>query len=350
VTSPFSVRESELVHDEVLGRTIRTGPVREQAVSNVARIRAAIDEGRTADALALIDFLAESASWNYRQQRDWIAETRRFLSNRGVGTGEMALLDSDLATLVGGATPFDCDRLWKAFQMRRARLVRELEAPKSTALQSLHRLVEAWRGLYDGCIDMLAGYMDAIVRRFGEDALEELYRQRLVEPVFVEKYAKYDVAKNDWQEMFPYLVYISMDGRRAHLSGPGRLGEVDIEEFEDRVEIRIDPCSSGGRLVRGEPLDGTGPRMEQPYGFRPLERAHDWAWQRKGVCAYCAHCCLLHTKIPIERFGYPLRVLDPPTYPDRKDAKCVWTMYRRIEDIPESAYREVGEEKLRRRG
>ncbi len=229
--------------------------------------------------------------------------------------------------------------------MAKARLVRELAAPTDVALEGVDRFVEHWRVLYDRCIDYLAGLLNAVLTHLGEDQLEKLYRGRLVEPVFADKYQRYDVSSHPWAEMFDYLVYISVDGRRAHLSGPNRVGEVDVEEYEDRVVISIDPCSSGGRLQRGEPLDGTGSRAEAPYFFRTLEKEHDWAWGRKGVCAYCAHCCLLHTKLPIERFGYPLRVIEPPVYPNRKDAKCTWTMYRRLEDVPAEAFAEVGERK-----
>jgi hypothetical protein len=58
------------------------------------------------------------------------------------------------------------------------------------------------------------------------------------------------------------------------------------------------------------------------------------------------HCCQLQERIPIQRFGIPLRVIDPPTWPgSRNGGQCRWTIYKRPENIPASAYIRVGLQK-----
>jgi hypothetical protein len=46
--------------------------------------------------------------------------------------------------------------------------------------------------------------------------------------------------------------------------------------------------------------------------------------------------------MPIAAFGYPVRVVDPPLYPNDGDAVCRWTVYRRPEAVPEAVYTRLG--------
>ena len=83
--------------------------------------------------------------------------------------------------------------------------------------------------------------------------------------------------------------------------------------------LRFDPCGSGGRTVRGDEIEGTPPRMEAPYNWSVSQEEHSWNHDQKGVCHYCAHCIVLMEEMPIDRFGYPVRVIDPPIYrPERR--------------------------------
>jgi hypothetical protein len=114
--------------------------------------------------------------------------------------------------------------------------------------------------------------------------------------------------------------------------------------------VRFDPCGSGGRSMRGDPIEGTGSRVLEPYEFGVTQGKHDWAWNQEGICYYCAHCCLTLEKLPAERWGHPVRVVDPPVWGGSAEAqstqrKCTWTVYKSLEAIPEEAYRRIGHEK-----
>ena len=107
--------------------------------------------------------------------------------------------------------------------------------------------------------------------------------------------------------------------------------------------FRFDPCGSGGRTLRRDATDDGKARMEPPYNFGVTTRPHDWAWRTSGVCLYCVHCCQLQERIPIQRLGFPLRVVDPPVW-GGADATptCTWTVYRELSFVPESSYLRVG--------
>jgi hypothetical protein len=63
--------------------------------------------------------------------------------------------------------------------------------------------------------------------------------------------------------------------------------------------------------------------------------------RRSGVCLHCAHCCQLQQRAPIERLGFPLRVIDPPTQ-GQTPATCTWSIYKDPSKVPDDAYTRVG--------
>jgi hypothetical protein len=113
--------------------------------------------------------------------------------------------------------------------------------------------------------------------------------------------------------------------------------------------LRFDPCGSGNRGQRGDPIEGTGSRSEKPYGFSVTKGRHDWAWNETGICYYCAHCCFALQLWPAEQWGHPLRVIDSPRYPNETKGpaptKCSWTIYKSFEAIPADAYERIGKRK-----
>ncbi len=78
-------------------------------------------------------------------------------------------------------------------------------------------------------------------------------------------------------------VQLTAEIMRAHQSGPKQDGGIDIIEDDEKYAIRMDPCGSGGRMRRGDPVDGTGSRLDPPYDFGVTQDAHDRSWRRKGV-------------------------------------------------------------------
>jgi hypothetical protein len=54
-------------------------------------------------------------------------------------------------------------------------------------------------------------------------------------------------------------------------------------------------------------------------------------------------------EIPMDRFGYPVRVIDPPsifeTEPDGSPKKCQWEMFKDPTAVPEEVYERVGRTK-----
>lgn len=133
-------------------------------------------------------------------------------------------------------------------------------------------------------------------------------------------------------------VYINAEVMRAHRCGPKQDGGIEILEEEDRISIRMDPCGSGGRMRRGDPVAGTPSRLGPPYNFGVTQKAHPWSWGRVNVPYYCIHCAV-NEILPTEWGGYPLWVTD---YAEDAEAPCVWHFYRAPERIPARYFERIG--------
>lgn len=136
-------------------------------------------------------------------------------------------------------------------------------------------------------------------------------------------------------------VYISAEIMRGHRCGPKQDGAVEIIEESDRISIKMNPCGTGGRMRRGDPIDRTPSRLGPPYNFGFTQAEHSWCWKKKGVPYYCIHCAV-NEILPLEWGGYPLWVTG---YSDDHQAPCYWHFYKEPGLIPEEYFTRLGFEK-----
>jgi hypothetical protein len=288
--------EGELARWAPIGRAVRTGTWREQAEPTPARIELALAEGRYDDASELARHLVVEAQEIHDLYMEWMRRIPELIGREP-------------------ADPAPFERDWRAFCEACERFATE---------RDLERLLELWAGAHDRHLEHVADLVDEAVEAWGEDGLGELWAELQREPItFYE--ATYGPDR-PWAESAARLLQVAIEGMHGHLGGPGRRGEVTVEEHPDRVSLSFHTCGSGGRILAA-----------QRHGV--VEGEHDFAWSTPGVCRYCVHCCVLQQLTPIDMFGYPARVIDPPSQPG---APCTWTVYRDPALVPESAYTRVG--------
>ena len=334
-----------LVDDPVVGHPVRAGGWADHAASSYALAAAALDEERFEDAAALARHTVEEAREGYELYALWTGQIRDVLTDEGVDEADVAAGEARLNALVVGEAgePFDIHAGWAAYTAA----IDDVEAAcragdAPAAHDALERARVRWLDTHDRGCDRVYGMLDLVVRHLGERRIGPLWDE-LMAPMY-ETYDVYDTATHPWPRSMHRLIVIAALSLRGHLSGPGRMGAIEITEAADRWELSFDPCGSGGRTYRDE--DPRGPRMQPPYGFAVTTEAHDWAWGKKGICVYCVHCCQLNQRMPIRRFGYPTRVIDPPTWPEaRAGGVCRWSVYKDPALVPEEAYTSVGHEK-----
>jgi hypothetical protein len=345
-----------------IGKRVRTGDWADQAISTVTKIREALEEagddfgpmaGRRETAAQLVDYFMEEAKVIYLIYRVWTDGFLDWLRAQGVSEAELDAELDRLARLMAypDGTPLDATTRWEALSKRAGRLgngIRSYDLPVARAAAELEGVLADWRRLHDRYADLMAGVLAFVAGRFGEAALEPCYRS-VLEPFIQERYMVFDVRLRPYAETLARNLYISLEAMRAHLVGPGRRGNTDLEEFDDRWELNFDPCGSGGRMIRGDEIEGTGSRVLAPYDFGVTQEAHPWSWGEKGVCYYCIHCSFTMSILPAERWGHPVRTVDPPLWrgPDDPDTRrsCKWTVWKSLEAIPEREYERVGRSK-----
>lgn len=112
-------------------------------------------------------------------------------------------------------------------------------------------------------------------------------------------------------------------------------GAFRVEEDDEKFTFIMDPCGSGGRLLR---KGSYGP----PLGFGLTSRAWPWSFNRENFPYYCTHCAFINESLPLRHNGIPSWPLDPPAAAG--DA-CRWYIYKDKGAIPERFYARYGVEK-----
>ena len=342
------VRGELISYSEVLGRRVRSGDWADQKIATLDKIVEALDAGDFATAAELGDFFMDEAEVIFSIYRDWVPKLIDFLRDRGVEEDELTSINERILGLLKtpAGRPFHARRLWGELQAKMRDFILACGHQDATAANGrLDDIHKSWVTLHDHDVDHIYGLMDVIVRTWGEEVMQEMW-DFMVGGLFTSRYAKFDIAQYSWEESLPTNLYLAMEAMRGHGVGPGRRGNFEFEEDDDRYTFRFDPCASGGHTLRGDrEVFNTPPRMEPPYNWAVIEEEHDFAWNKKGVCLYCTNCCVVMQKKPIEEYGYPVRVVEPPTYPDRRDAKCTWHIYKDPRNVPERYYTDVGHTK-----
>jgi hypothetical protein len=322
-----------LTWSEELGKRIREGDAADQAISTVTKIAQSIETGHWEPAAQLVDYFMEEAKVVFVIYTSWSEGFEDFLRFKEVPREEADAESARLRSSLG----LDPERQWLELAAEAGLLANRLRAfliDAEEAHAKLDALCEGWRRLHDAYADYQAGLLTFVARLFGEATLGECYRY-VLEPYLRERYGPFDVRLRPYEETVFRNAFLSFEAMRGHLCGPGRRGDLEVEEDDEKIVIAFDPCGSGGRQQR----NGT---------FGVTQERHDWAWNETGVCYYCAHCCFALERWPAEQWGHPVRVVDSPLYDEAHadvPKKCTWTVYKTTAAIPAEAYRRIGLEK-----
>jgi hypothetical protein len=201
-----------------------------------------------------------------------------------------------------------------------------------TAKALANYIIPESKGLHDLYCDWIWDMLTKTGELHGEEAVYQLCRS--TQETWMMKRTWKGLMKMSVEER----VCLNAEVMRSHRCGPQQDGEIVVIEEEDRISIKMDPCGSGGRMRRGDPVNGTGCRMKAPYSFGCTQRAYTWSWGKKEVPYYCIHCAI-NEMLPIEWGGYPLWVTG---YNEDESKPCYWHFYKRPELIPDFYFTRLG--------
>lgn len=350
ISGGSSADGTRLTWSSEIGKRVRTGDWSDQAVSTTTKIAEAIEAGEWEVAAQLVDYWMEEAKVVYVIYKVWTDGFVEFLREQGVPDEDVHAEVERLRVLLAfpDGESFDSIERWSTMSRRAGALahaLRGFDISAEDAMARLDDLREAWRQHHDRGADFQSGLLTYVARLLGEAAIGDAYAHVLA-PYLQERYQPFDIRERPYEETLYRNIYLSFEAMRGHLVGPDRTGDMEVDEHDDRIVISFDPCGSGNRGQRGDPVEGTPSRSEPPYNFGVTTQEHDWAWNETGICYYCAHCCYALEYWPAKQWGHPLRVIDSPRYPEETSGpspkKCTWTIYRSLDAIPESAYERIG--------
>jgi hypothetical protein len=335
------VDRSPVGYEPALGRIARTGTWQELSKGT---FRAAVDQlaGGDPDAAA---HLVEVSVLEAEELRDvydrWPNATADWIRDHGVAESELAAALDRLGALVGDQAMAGIEVEWPQFTAAVAAAAAACRRREAGAPDAVEHARAVWQAMHDRAVDRVSGLIDVAVRLVGEEHLGALW-DFLMDDWYEVHERRYSLENQSWTVSAHQLMIAIVDGFHAHLTGTGRQGDIELIEEPTRVGFRFAPCGSGGRSLDARISEGT-PRAGEPYGFAVTTEPHDWAWNTVGICSYCVHCCQLNEVMPIDRLGFPTRVIDAPTWtPDAPQTSCTWWVYRDPADIPDDVYLRVG--------
>jgi hypothetical protein len=342
---------SASVHVQFLGRRTRSGSWEDLAQGTFKEAVRAVREDRFEGAAELVSISLLEAQELREVYEKWPKEILEWIRSQGGSDRKIAREHERLSTLIGDRAMNGIEAAWPAYLSAAQAAIEACASRSSAAREQIEHTRSTWMQMHDEAVDRVSGLIDVAVRVLGEGRLGDLWDHLLAD--WYEIHARrYSLENQDWEVSAHQLMVSIVDGMHAHLVGTARQGDIELVHERDRVGFRFAPCGSGGRAL--DPAITAGrPRSGPPFNFAVTTEEHDWAWNKKGICSYCVHCCLLNEVMPIDRLGYPTRVIDPPVWGDgsqdqRSDPTCTWWVYRHPSLVPDQVYRRVGRSPERR--
>jgi hypothetical protein len=343
-----------VTHSDLTGRKARVGSPDDQRRSTWDKLAEAIGGRDAAASKELAAFALEGeCRFIFDLLVGWSTDLRALLVERGMPEEEARETSARLARLLAfpDGTPYDPEAGWSRLAEAVGNVTEAVVAEKwEAAAAAVSPACESWRTLHDRVVDTSYGWMSVWMARFGEESVPEMF-ELIADDHFQEFFELGDPSRHAWEDGGADAVLLdTLEAMRAHLSTTQRDGApLSMVEHDDRWEFEFDPCGSGGRALRGDIVEGTPSRTEEPYRFGVIEGAFDWTDGKQGMCVYCNHCQQLYEQWTIDRAGIPFLVVDPPTVADgigHDDPKrCRYTIYKRADAIPDEVYERCGRDR-----
>jgi hypothetical protein len=341
-------------HSELTGRKARIGSFEDQRRSTWDKLGEAIAARDEEAALELSEFALDGeCRFIFDLLTGWADDLRRLLAERGAPEEELREHTEQLAQLLAfpDGAPYDPAAGWETLTAAVGWVTGAVRAGDwEEAASAVPPACEAWRTLHDRVIDSSYGWMSVWVERFGEESVPEMFKAVAMDH-FEEFFELGDPKRHAWTEGGSDAVVLdTLEAMRAHLSTVRRDGApIEMVEHEDRYEFEFDPCGSGGRALRGDIVEGTPSRTEEPYNFGVIKGAYDWTDGKSGMCVYCNHCQQLYEQWTTDLSGIPFLVVDPPTAADGVGhdgpKRCRYTIYKRAESVPDEVFERCGRDR-----
>ena len=210
-------------------------------------------------------------------------------------------------------------------ELSRSYLDRAIEAMDDGHIEKAKDLLETQRVETKNCHDLMVDYVWTLLTYIGKHYGEEGVHKALEFRHGVQKQVAERMLDMSPEDAVRFKAKI----HRGHHS------VFTIVEEPERYVMRLDPCNTGGRMLRQ--------RMDQPpIGLLCTKEPHNWTWNKEDVSYYCAHCAMHEIQGMEKGAPHPTWVFECPENPDDP---CVQYCYKRTEYVPEVYFERIGKKK-----
>jgi len=203
------------------------------------------------------------------------------------------------------------DRLTDAIEAGDTERARKLARRMYNEFLSMHDLYRNW----------VTATLSEIGRRYGDQALDEIMCEGV-------RAWWGPICKGMPQDPAALPARIKMFAAGLH----GHLQPLEITEDEEKIEIKMCPCGSGGRLVSEGKYEGKD-------AFLTIKDPQPLTYGRPDYPVYCAHEYAME-KIDIEENGRPFVVVEPAARLGRDH--CSLIVYKDPDKVPARYYERIG--------
>jgi len=203
------------------------------------------------------------------------------------------------------------DRLTDAIDAGETEKAKKIARRMYNEFLSMHDLYRNW----------ITATLSEVGRRYGDEDLEAIMTEG------VRAWWKPILASLPREpEAMPAKIKVFVAGLHGHLQ------PLAITEDEEKIEIKLCPCGSGGRLISEGKYDG-------PDAFLTIKKAQPLTYGRQDFPVYCAHESAME-KVDIEENGKPFVVVEPAARLGKD--YCTMIVYKDPDKIPEKYYARLG--------
>jgi len=209
--------------------------------------------------------------------------------------------------------------------MGRRSLDRVLEAidagDPEDAKRLAQRMYNEFVSMHDLYRDWITGTLSEVGRRFGDETLESVMTAG-IDSWWTPMAQKLAAEPDD----FARKVKMFVAGLRGHLQ------PMEITEDEEKIEIRMQPCGSGGRQIAAGKYAGAN-------AFLTVAKPQRMTYGRPNIPVYCTHEIAME-RLDAERDGHPFVITEPAAELGRD--YCVLKIYKDPANIPAHYYERLG--------
>lgn len=206
------------------------------------------------------------------------------------------------------------DRLCDAIDAGDAEKAKKIARRMYNEFLSMHDLYRNW----------VTATLSEVARRYGDQALDDV----MVEGVRAWWKPIVQSLPKD-PESLPARIKMFAAGLHGHLQ------PLEISEDDEKVEIRMCPCGSGGRLIQEGKYAGEN-------AFHTIKDPQPLTYGRPDYPVYCAHEYAME-RVDIEENGKPFVVVEPAARLGRD--YCSLIIYKDPDKIPLKYYERIGMKK-----